>query len=108
MTEANIPVPRDPGILPTPSTGPLKRTRPPPASCAAECRETLTLIPEQDDPKPAETRFLADHAYRHADPDRNNGSVDFPIPHSQPVRSGEVAFPHRRPIPRPGAATPAA
>lgn len=66
----------------------------------------MTLIPEQDDPKPSETRFLADHACRHADPDRNDGSGDFTITHRHPVHSGEVAFPHRRSIPRLEAVTP--
>ena len=108
MTEANIPVPRE-ARHPYDAGYRAIKADPPATSVLRcdECRETLTLNPDQDDPKQTETRFLTDHAYRHSDPDRNNGSVDFTITHSQPVRSGEVAFPHRRPMPRPGASTPA-
>ena len=108
MTEADTPVPRE-ARHPYDAGYRAIKADPPATSVLRcdECRETLTLIPEQDDPKPAETRFLADHACRHAAPDRNDGSVDFTIPHRQPVRSGEVAFstagpcPASRPRPRP-------
>ena len=108
MTEANTPVPQE-ARHPYDAGYRTIKADPPATSVlhCDECRETLTLSPDQDDPEQAETRFLTDHACRHADPDRNDDCVDFTITHSQPVRSGEAAFPHRRPCPAPGAATPA-
>ena len=108
MNEANTPVPQE-ALHPYEAGYRAIKADPPITSVLRcdECRETLALGPEQGNPEPAETRFLTDHAYRHSDPDRNNGSLDFTITHSRPVRSGEVAFLHRRPMPRPRAATPA-
>ena len=103
MTKANAPVPQE---NPHPYDAGYRalRTDPPTASVlhCNECRKSLAVKPEQDsDPELAEKRFLADHDYRHADPDHNNGYVEFTITHTRQVRSTEVAFPHRRPLPRP-------
>ena len=106
MTEANTPVPQE-SLHPYDAGYRAIKVDPPTTTVLRcdECRETLTVSPERDQEQ-SETRFLADHAYRHADPDRNNGAVDFTITHSQQFRSGETAFPHRRPMPRPNAARP--
>ena len=108
MTEANSPVPQetlhpyDAGYRPL-------RTAPPAASVlhGNKCRESTTIEPEREaDPELAEKRFLADQAYRHADPDHNNGYAEFTITRTRQVRSTEVVFPRQRPLPRPAAAIP--
>lgn len=106
MTETNAPVPQE-TLHPYDAGYRALRTDPPTASVlhCNECRESLALKPEQEgDPELAEKRFLADHAYRHANPDHNNGYVEFTITHTRQVRSAEVAFPRQRPLPRPTAA----
>ena len=108
MTEATAPVPQE-TLHPYDAGYRALQTDPPTASVLQcnECRESTTIEPERDgDPELAEKRFLADHAYRHAAPDHNNGYVEFTIPRTRRVRSAEVAFPHRRPRPRPAAANP--
>ena len=111
MTEANAPVPQE-TLHPYDAGYRALRTDPPTASVLRcnECLESFPIQPERDaDPELAEKRFLADHAYRHANPDHNNGYVEFTITRTRRVRSTEVAFPHRRPLPRPtAAAVPAA
>ena len=107
MTKANAPVPQE-ALHPYDAGYRALKTDPPAASVLQcnECRESLAVKTEQDaDPELAEKRFLADHAYRHADPDHNNGYVEITITRTQQVRSTEVAFPHRRPLPRPAATT---
>ena len=106
MTKVNAPVPQE-TLHPYDAGYRALRTDPPVASVLQcnECPESTTIEPERDaDPELAEKRFLADHAYRHANPDHNNGYVEFTITRTRQVRSAEAAFPHRRPLPRPAAA----